>query len=94
MNLKRVFWRIKVLVTRKLELFPGYVTKEPWRTVWGIAGVQSYNWWWVRKWGKLPCGCTRNPLTRRMLLYTMECVEHFGTIERLRRHGDDQGPVV
>ncbi len=59
------------------------VTKESWRDAWMIAGIHSYHWAWVRKYGKMPCGCTRNPVTRRRVLIAGECEEHG--ISRLRR---------
>lgn len=53
-----------------------------WRDRWAIFGVHSYNWWWVRRFGVLDCGCTRNPLTRRMALYRADCRTHspFGPV--------------
>jgi hypothetical protein len=53
-----------------------HVHKETWKTAWAIVGVHSYNWWWVCRYGKLGCGCTRNPLTRRMVLYLWGCEKH------------------
>jgi hypothetical protein len=46
------------------------------RDVWAILGPSSWNWWWVRRWGKQNCGCTKNPLTRRMILMVVDCPQH------------------
>lgn len=40
-----------------------------WKHRWRLDGPQSWKWWWVQRWGHLDCGCTRNPLTRRFILY-------------------------
>lgn len=71
--------RVKFLVTGKAEWVDAetgesYVEYETWHTRWLIAGPHSHYWWWVRKYGKLDCGCTCNPLTRRRLLINAECV--------------------
>lgn len=47
-----------------------------WRDRWAIFGIHSWSWWWVRKFGQLRCGCTRNPITKRMVLIAMDCPEH------------------
>ena len=47
-----------------------------WRDRWAIFGVHSYNWRWVRRFGKRDCGCTVHPLTRRKVLTRMDCPEH------------------
>lgn len=44
-----------------------------WRDRWAIFGLHSYDWRWMRRWGKRPCGCMINPLTRRRVLI---CYEH------------------
>jgi len=81
-NLPALGARIKILITRRTrwvdEEYPDDVTihRESWRTAWAIAGIHSYHWWWVRRYGKLPCGCTRNPLTRRLVLYRWRCEVH------------------
>jgi hypothetical protein len=49
-----------------------------WRDRWSIFGVHSYNWRWVRRYGKQTCGCTLNPLTRRVVLVSWECPKHCG----------------
>lgn len=49
------------------------------RVRWRLFGPKSYNWWWVKRWGKMECGCcTRNPLTRRQVLYSWKCVKNSG----------------
>jgi hypothetical protein len=74
--------RLKILITRRtvwLDLNSGevdHVHHESWSWAWSIAGIHSYDWRWVRRYGRLACGCTRNPLTRRMVLYAWECREH------------------
>lgn len=40
---------------------------------WAMFGVHSYNWWWVRRWGRQSCGCTINSLTRRTVLFCKGC---------------------
>lgn len=47
-----------------------------WRDRWSLFGIHSHTWDWVRKYGKMPCGCTRNPLTRRMVLINWRCTTH------------------
>lgn len=56
-------------------------TQEKFGTVWRIAGVHSHNWKWVRKYGKLECGCTRNPITRRMVLFLWRCPVHMKDVD-------------
>lgn len=46
------------------------------RDRWYLFGPHSYEWRWVRRRGGLGCGCTRNPLTRRMVLMRMDCAAH------------------
>ena len=50
--------------------------KEDWSTRWAIAGIHSNSWRWVRRWGEMKCGCTRNPVTRRMVLHLVGCERH------------------
>lgn len=47
-----------------------------WRDRWSLFGVHSYDWRWVRRYGKRGCGCTINPVTRRRVLIQMTCPEH------------------
>lgn len=47
-----------------------------WRDRWALFGVHSHNWRWVRRLGQLRCGCSRNPVTRRLVLITMDCPDH------------------
>lgn len=72
--------RIQYLATRKLtwedENGKQVTVKESWRAVWAMFGIHSWRWKWVRKYGALPCGCTRNPLTRRIVLYRWRCEIH------------------
>lgn len=89
-HIRAIPWRVKVLVTRRWELFPGHISKETFRFMWGIVGIHSHNWWWVRKYGRLPCGCARNPLTRRWVWYMYGCPENHGSINTLL---NKQGPV-
>ncbi len=80
-DIKAIPWRVRVLATRTtVWVWPGeepHVVKESWSGAWAIAGIHSYKWWWVRKYGNLPCGCTRNPVTRRMVLFRWKCAMHF-----------------
>lgn len=66
--------RIKFLVTGMAVWGDEPPFKEDLRTRWAIAGIHSYNWNWVRRWGKQECGCTINPLTRRKVLHNLKCV--------------------
>ena len=74
--------RIKLLLTGKAEWCDpetGEVTDRETldlRTRWAIAGIHSCNWRWVRRFGKRECGCVINPITRRTVLYDMECSVH------------------
>lgn len=47
-----------------------------WRDRWSIFGVHSWNWRWVRRWGRMDCGCTHNPLTLRTVLTNLDCPTH------------------
>ncbi len=73
--------RIKMLVTRKFEWTDvesgtTTITKESWHATWAIAGIHSYQWWWVCKFGQMDCGCTKNPITRRLVLISGKCEKH------------------
>jgi hypothetical protein len=78
--LASIWFRLKFLLDGKAEWIGDNgnveVTQEDWRTRWAIAGIHSNNWRWVRHWGKMECGCTRNPLTRRIVLYMAGCNSH------------------
>lgn len=97
-HVRQVPARVRLLVTRRatwvdVETGDEHTVRESWRTVWALAGVHSYHWWWVRHWGPMECGCTRNPLTRRMLLISFECRKHLGFDPRdpmLRLNGSDE----
>ena len=58
--------------------------------VWAVAGIHSHNWWWVRKYGKMSCGCTRNPLTNRFVLYVYECPKEHLFLRLLRPAIDEE----
>jgi hypothetical protein len=74
--------RIKLLLTGKAEwcdAVTGQVVEQEkmdWRTRWAIAGIHSHNWMWVRQFGYRECGCTKNPITRRLVLINPECDQH------------------
>ena len=74
-DVKSIPWRIKVLITRKTTWLNddgsvSHTVKETPSAAWAIAGIHSWKWWWVRKYGQLDCGCVRNPLTRKFVLYS------------------------
>lgn len=79
-EIRYIPWRVKLLVTGVTvwtDSRTGEVEQVRDRSLaWTIAGIHSYKWWWVRKWGGLPCGCTRNPLTRRMVIFSGDCARH------------------
>jgi hypothetical protein len=84
----RVLNRIRLLVTGRAAWGePGAedveVVKLSWGARWAITGVHSYNWWWVKRWGREPCGCTINPVTRRRLLFDSKCSEHWSVGHKL-----------
>lgn len=56
-----------------------------WRDRWNLFGVHSYDWGWVRSFGKRGCGCTKNPLTRRLVLISWDCPEHCFRFRRKKR---------
>lgn len=85
--------RVRLLVTRKFtwvveETGYEYTEKYSFREAWSIVGISSYNWWWVNRYGKLACGCTRNPLTRRMVLYLWGCPVHMPQVADLDKEGE------
>lgn len=83
--------RLKVLldgnVTWVADDGVGETEHLSWRDRWTLFGVHSFDWWWVKKYGRCDCGCTRNPLTRRMVLYRMGCPVHspFGPMTDAER---------
>jgi hypothetical protein len=79
-DVKSIPWRVKTLVTGKLvwvdaETGEEFVERSRYGA-WIVAKPWVHNWWWVRRWGQMPCGCTRNPLTRRVILYEFDCSTH------------------
>lgn len=71
--------RIRILATRRTVWGDGddvHVDRESWSSAWAIAGVHSWEWRWVRRYGAMECGCTLNPVTRRIVLVNMACEEH------------------
>lgn len=54
-----------------------------WSIRWSLDGIHSWRWKWVTKYGKRPCGCTINPLTRRHVLYSLECDQHHGHVDQI-----------
>lgn len=60
-----------------------------WRDRWTLFGVHSHNWRWVDRMGRMRCGCTRNPVTRRMALIAMDCPEHGISWSELKGCDDD-----
>lgn len=72
--------RLRALATGKIRWVSedGETEDEtlPWKVRWQLFGVHSYNWSWVRRFGQLRCGCSHNPLTRRMVLTAMDCPQH------------------
>jgi len=77
-----VFQRARLLTTRRVTLLnlvsgqPEELTRLDWSTAWALAGPRPASWRWVQRRGKLPCGCLRNPLTRRLVLITTACPHH------------------
>lgn len=51
-----------------------------WRTRWALDGIHAHNWKWVLKYGKLECGCVRNPVTRKLVLYVWRCPSHMSKL--------------
>ena len=84
-DVKAIPWRIKILIIRKVtwESCDGdklYDEKVSLSFAWTLVGIHSHQWWWVRKYGRLPCGCQINPLTRRFVAYRWRCPENHGGI--------------
>lgn len=71
-------WVLLTGVVSWIDHDTGKIEQETvdWRTRWALAGIHSYNWWWVRRWGGQACGCTVNPLTRRRVLTDFDCLKH------------------
>lgn len=96
MKLPNPWWRVKMLATGHVTWVDTATGDEEheqagWKLRWTLAGMHSYQWGWVRRHGRLPCGCTRNPLTRRMVLYSGACtVPHSATAARIMREVRDE----
>ena len=80
---RKIFARLKFLTTGRAvwvdtKTDKRYVTRETWQVRWAVAGIHSHNWWWVNKYGARDCGCTINPLTRRTVLFDIDCEKHMG----------------
>ena len=75
-------------VVEWVEPETGKITVElyGWRDRWSIFGPHSFNWWWVKKWGRMECGCMRNPLTRRKVLI---CSAHSGLSDWIKLGDND-----
>lgn len=78
--------RLKFIATGRAEwvdVETGEVEIEQlhWGARWAIAGIHSHRWWWVRKWGRESCGCSINPLTRRRVMFNMDCEKHCGYLK-------------
>jgi hypothetical protein len=86
--------RVRFLATGNAErkdTATGEITKtrESWEVRWALGGVHSHKWWWVNRYGQMDCGCVRNPLTRRMVLYSGDCTARgIRQIRERRRHGE------
>ena len=90
--------RLRALLTGRVEWVDpedGVTEVEwlGWRDRWSIFGVHSYTWDWVRKYGALDCGCTRNPVTRQTVLTAFLCPEHGHPSLRAEEPQDDE-PVM
>lgn len=73
--------RIILLVTGNTATVNEYGTVHErlhfsWKSRWAISGIHSRNWKWVIRKGAMPCGCTRNPVTRKRILTRWKCPEH------------------
>ena len=73
--------RLRVLVTGKVtwvdtDTGEAEIEVMGWRDRWRLFGVHSNNWRWVDRLGRMRCGCTRNPATRRLVLIAMDCPDH------------------
>ncbi len=67
-------YRVRLLLTGRWVVENAFTGKTrtinlPWDERWALAGVHSYDRWWVRRWVEQPCGCRINPITRRRPLY-------------------------
>ena len=87
-NMRSGWQRVKILATGTLvweDTDNGDVSREHanWHLRWVIAGIHSYKWSWVRRHGRLACGCTRNPITHRLVLIAGACEQHG--VDELRR---------
>ena len=72
--------RLRVLLTGRITWLDAYGNAEheqmSWHDRWSLFGVHSWNWRWVHRLGRMNCGCTRNPLTRRTVLTNIDCPIH------------------
>jgi hypothetical protein len=73
--------RLRILATGRVTWVDNDTGAEEdehmsWRDRWSLFGVHSWNWRWVRRWGQMGCGCTRNPLSRRTVLTNVDCPAH------------------
>lgn len=84
--------RLKALLTGKVTWVDPDGTEEHevlgWRDRWSLFGVHPHNWRWVHRWGRMGCGCTHNPLTRRAVLTNIDCPRH-GWSEWMEMGDDD-----
>lgn len=79
--IRNIIVRLKILITRKITWVgkdnqSECVEKTTLSGAWALAGIHSSNWRWVKKYGKMECGCTRNPITRRIVLFWVGCGTH------------------
>lgn len=81
-KIREAVGRCHVLLARRVVL-PNLVTGEDelldeldWAIVWALAGPRASSWWWIRRWGRLDCGCLRIPGTGRLVLITGDCTQH------------------
>ena len=60
--------------------------RESWSTAWALIRPMLITFGPYYKWingrGKLDCGCCRNPLTRRIVLFTYGCKDNHGGFRR------------
>lgn len=79
----RWLWaRLTLLLRRRIETGsapgqPDQVEHLSLREAWALVGIHTRNWWWVERYGEMPCGCTRNPVTRRIVAYRYGCPTHW-----------------
>ena len=84
--------RLRILLTRKTKWSwdggPIEEHKESLSSAWAIARPYLLDFKPYRRWifkrGALDCGCHRNPITRRIVLFALDCKEDHGGF---RRHG-------